>query len=234
MSAKNPKIKNLFILVFLTAAIACVPIGYKFHGILAVDSVGENQTAGTSEHQSEALTIETLEKYVAFMAGIAEMIIVVLLWKTVKDFSELAKVSRLQTQVRFRPWIGPSGNIHHVRDDSESNKKQYAISIKNFGEVPSAAVTAKSTFSDTLPNRDLLKSPNVDKFNLGPLLPNMEKKYWLFLDSALMEKTVQGTSELFIVIYFSYEFPGGRSGYGMISQFDRKSASFIHRDMWLD
>jgi hypothetical protein len=67
------------------------------------------------------VTVEALEKYIAVVAGIAEIIIVILLWKTVKDFAELAKVSKLQTQVRLRPWIGPSGNIQHVRDDSENS-----------------------------------------------------------------------------------------------------------------
>ena len=49
-----------------------------------------------------------------------------------------------------------------------------------------------------------------------------------------MENAEKGTSSVFIVIYFSYEFPGGKSGYGMISQYDRKSGGFIHKDMWLD
>ena len=230
---ENQKIRNLFILVFLAVAIAIIPISYKFHQILAQESIVENQNVGSSEHPS-AVTIETLEKYVAVVAGIAEIAIVFLLWRTVKDFAQLAKVSKLQTEVRFRPWIGPSGNIQPVRDDSEDKKKQYSISIKNFGEIPSTAVTAMSVCSETLPKRDLLKSPNVDKFNLGPLLPNMEKRYWIFIDSSLMENAEKGTSSVYIVIYFSYEFPGGKSGYGMISQYDRKSGGFIHRDMWLD
>ena len=229
----NQKIRNLFILVFLAVAIAIIPISYKFHQISAQESVVENQNIGSSEHPS-VVTIETLEKYVAVVAGIAEIAIVFLLWRTVKDFAQLAKVSKLQTEIRFRPWVGPSGNIRHVRDDTESNKKKYAIPIKNFGEVPSTAVTAMSTYSNTLPGRELLKSPNIDKFDLGPLLPNMEKNYWIFLDSALMEKAQQGTSDLFVVIYFSYKFHGGESGYGMTSQYDKKSGIFIHRDMWLD
>ena len=222
------------ILVFLTVAIAIAPIAYKFHVILSLNLSGQDQTDASAGHQPGPMTIDTVEKYVAFLAGIAEIAIVFLLWKTVKDFAELAKVSKLQTEVRFRPWIGPSGNIQHIRDDTESNKKQFAITIKNFGEVPSSTVTAMSICSDTLPKRDLLKSTKIVKFNLGPLLPNMEKRYWIFLESALMDKAEQRTSDLFVVIYFSYEVPGGKSGYGMISQYDRKSAGFIHRDMWLD
>src|SRR6476620_12757402 len=207
-AGKNQKARILFILVCLIAAAAIIPISFKFHIILAQDSAHENQTAGKDEGQS-AMTIESLEKYVAVVAGIAEIAIVFLLWKTVKDFAELAKVSKLQTEIRFRPWISPSGNIQPVRDDREDKKKQYAISIKNFGEIPSTAVTAMSVCSETLPKRDFLKSPNVDKFNLGPLLPNMEKRYWIFIDSSLMENAEKGTSSVFIVIYFSYEFPGG-------------------------
>lgn len=49
----------------------------------------------------------------------------------------------------------------------------------------------------------------VDKFTLGPLLPNMEKRYWLLLDSALMQKVKEGRGQLFTTVYFSYEFSGG-------------------------
>ena len=232
--ATKLKLTNLLILVFLAATIGIVPATLAFHRILAADSSGIDESTGTAENQSGAVTIETLEKYIAVVAGVAEIIIVFLLWKTVKDFAELAKVSKLQTEVRFRPWIGPSGNIQHVRDDSENKKKQYAISIKNFGEVPSTAVTAISVCSESLPRRESLKSPDAESFNLGPLLPNMEKRYWIFIDTALMENAEQGTSGLFVVIYFSYEFAGGKSAYGMISQYDRKSGVFIHKDMWLE
>lgn len=233
-AATKLKLTNLFILVFLATTIGIIPVALAFHGIFAAESSEVNQGTDTAENQSGALTIETLEKYIAVIAGIAEIIIVFLLWKTVKDFAELAKVSKLQTEVRFRPWVGPSGNIQHVRDDSENKKKQYAISIKNFGEVPSTAVTAISVCSESLPKRESLKSPDAERFNLGPLLPNMEKRYWIFIDSALMDNAEQGTSGLYVVIYFSYEFAGGKSAYGMISQYDRKSGVFIHRDMWLE
>ena len=72
------------------------------------------------------------------------------------------------------------------------------------------------------------------KFNLGPLLPNMEKRYWLLLHSALMQKVKEGRGQLFTTVYFSYEFSGGNAGYGMTSQFDTKTGTFIHKDMWVD
>jgi hypothetical protein len=77
-------------------------------------------------------------------------------------------------------------------------------------------------------------SGKFDKFTLGPLLPNMEKHYWLFLDSALLQKVKDDDSQLFTMMYISYEFSGGKEGYGMISQFDAKTGTFLHRDMWVD
>jgi hypothetical protein len=77
-------------------------------------------------------------------------------------------------------------------------------------------------------------SSKVEKFTLGPLLPNMEKHYWLAFDSTLIEKVMGGNSQLYTTVYFSYEFSGGKSGYGMISQFDTKTGTFLHKDMWVD
>jgi len=49
----------------------------------------------------------------------------VLLWKTVKDFAELAKVSKLQTEVRFRPWVGPNGGFQLLREDVQKKAVFY-------------------------------------------------------------------------------------------------------------
>ena len=62
----------------------------------------------------------------------------------------------------------------------------------------------------------------------------MEKHYWLFLDSALLQRVKDDNGQLFTMVYFSYEFSGGKAGYGMISQFDAKNGTFLHKDMWVD
>jgi hypothetical protein len=63
----------------------------------------------------------------------------------------------------------------------------------------------------------------------------MEKRYWLLLDSALMQKVKERRGQLFTTVYFSYEFSwGGKARYGMTSQFDTKTGTFIHEDMWVD
>jgi hypothetical protein len=67
---------------------------------------------------------------------------------------------------------------------SIDGKEQYAIAIKNFGEIAATNVVAMSTDGNEMPSsRDILISTSshpgskIDKFTLGPLLPNMEKRY---------------------------------------------------------
>jgi hypothetical protein len=66
---------------------------------------------------------------------------------------------------------------------------QYSIAIKNFDEIAATNVVAMSIKgSDMLSTRDILiissdYNNKVDKFTLGPLLPNMEKhiisSFWI-------------------------------------------------------
>ncbi len=165
-------------------------------------------------------------------ALLVETAIVVLLIKTVRDYAEVAKMSRIQTEQRFRPWIGPTSGIELLRTTEQQH--QFSVLIKNFGEIPATNVVAESAVRSELPNKDDLKKDGTNKFVLGPLLPNMEKKYWIFVDSEQVNKAKEGTSNLFTFIHFSYDYHGGKSGYGMISQFDPKSALFIHKEMWVD
>lgn len=81
-------------------------------------------------------------------------------------------------------------NYEYVR---EYDKKQYSITLKNFGEIPSAKVVARSTFSNSALTRDVLDKGDVHEFDLGPLLPNIEKRYWILINSDIIERTIQGT-----------------------------------------
>jgi hypothetical protein len=193
---------------------------------------GENQNSLAKNENP--LSLAVIKEYSEIFGVLLEAGVVVLLWKTVKDFAELAKVSKLQTEVRFRPWVGPSGGFELLRDDDD--KKQYSIAMKNFGEVPATNVVVSCIVSDTKPDKSnsMAQSNGNNQFHLGPLLPGMEKRYWIFLDKERYKKTMEGTSNVFIFLYFSYVFSGGKSGYGMISQLDSKTSNFIHREMWID
>jgi hypothetical protein len=172
---------------------------------------------------------------------IVETVIVVLLIKTVRDYAEVAKMSRLQVKQRFRPWIGPISGIEFLRENE--GRHQYVVTVKNFGEIPATGVTASSTSRTTLPTRDMLNRDkttndglreNIDSFMLGPLLPNMEKRYWIFINSDLIQKAKSESSPLYTFVYFSYEYEGGKSSYGMISEYNPKTSIFVHKDMWVE
>jgi hypothetical protein len=173
------------------------------------------------------------QQIVDIITGAATIAVVFLLWRTVQEMRETSKVSTVQLNLRFRPWVGPSSGIEFLR--TNDGKDQFAIRLKNFGESPATSVIAISAIKTELPTRDVLKaSDSITTFNLGPLLPNMEKRYWLFIDSDLMKKAKEGNGQIYIALYFSYEFIGGRSGYGLISHFDKQENMFVHRDMWVD
>ncbi|HEY7696456.1 MAG TPA: hypothetical protein VH797_10215 [Nitrososphaeraceae archaeon] len=216
---------SLFLLFFLSSMLVAIK---------SQEVSNENQAGDTHADNPSLLTV--INEYFEIIAVFLEMAVVVLLWKTVKDFAELAKVSKLQTEVRFRPWVGPSGGFEYLRDDND--KKQYSIAMKNFGEVPATNVIVTSTISEIKPDKksasDGSKQDTVSEFHIGPLLPGMEKRYWVFIENERYKKAVEGASNLFVFVYFSYFYSGGKSGYGMISQFDSKTNNFIHREMWID
>jgi hypothetical protein len=88
------------------------------------------QNGAADSHNTEnPLTLTVINEYFEIIAVFLEAGVVLLLWKTVKDFAELAKVSKLQTEVRFRPSLGPSGGFELLREDH--GKKQYSIAMKN-------------------------------------------------------------------------------------------------------
>jgi hypothetical protein len=184
------------------------------------------------------MVVEVTGEY-ALWLGLASVlvdaVIAVLLFKTVRDYAEVAKVSKLQAKHRFRPWVGPSGSIEFKGDSN--GKYQYVITIKNYGEIPSASVIGMSSSSLVMPHRDTIKNDkSLDTSVLGPLLPYMEKRYWVFVESELMEMARKQGKQIFMLVYFSYEISelSSKNGYGIISQLDPGTHNFIHKDMWVD
>jgi uncharacterized repeat protein (TIGR01451 family) len=197
----------------------------------------ENATNASNENNENPYSIVVIKDYFEIAGVFLDIGIILLLWKTVKDFAELAKVSKLQTEVRFRPWVGPNGGFELLREDDK--KKQYSITMKNFGEVPASNVIVTCTITDSMPDKLSFlnlnnSSENKNQFQLGPLLPGIEKRYWVFIDNEKYRNAIEGTSNIFIFIYFLYLFSGGKSGYGMISQLDTKTNNFVHKEMWID
>lgn len=179
------------------------------------------------------MDLTTIEQLSSIGTAIGTVALVFLFWKTIKQLEETVKLSKLQAVHRFRPWVGPLNSIELI--STSQGREQFSITLKNYGEIPASNVLAMYMMKNEVMTRDTLKnSKGVDSFNLGPLLPNMEKRYWFFIDSDLIQKTKDGSAQIFISLYFSYEHPGGKSGYGMVSQFEPKMNGFVHKDMWFD
>ena len=104
----------------------------------------------------------------------------------------------------------------------------------NNGEIPAQSVKAYCKIDTKQMNRDVFKTDPGKTFDLGPLLPNMEKHYWIFVDTELVKKAKAGTEKIFSALYFEYPVSGGLSGYGMISEYLPKSDGFLHKDMWVE
>ena len=176
--------------------------------------------------------LAVLETVGVLGTAVATIALVLLLYKTVKQLEATVSLSRVQTEYRFRPWVGPLNAIHtiSIKDD----KHQYDCTIKNYGEIPAQYVKAYCKIDTKLMSRDVFKSEPGQAFNLGPLLPNMEKHYWIFIDSNLIQKAKEEKEKIFSALYFEYPISGGKSGYGMISEYNPKTDGFEHKDMWVD
>jgi uncharacterized repeat protein (TIGR01451 family) len=117
----------------------------------AISIRAENATVASNESTENPYSILVVKDYFEIAGVFLDVGVILLLWKTVKDFAELAKVSKLQTEVRFRPWVGPNGGFELLREDGQ--KKQYSITMKNFGEVPASNVIVTCTITDSMPDK---------------------------------------------------------------------------------
>ena len=176
--------------------------------------------------------LAVIQTFAVLGTAAATIALVIVLYRTVKQFEATVSLSKIQTDYRFRPWIGPLNAIKAMPPKGNSN--QYDCTIKNYGEIPAQYVMAYCKIDTKLMDRDIFKSNPGETFNLGPLLPNMEKHYWIFIDSELIKKAKEGTEKIFSALYFEYPVAGGKSGYGMISEYDPQNDGFIHKDMWVE
>ncbi|TRZ69708.1 MAG: hypothetical protein D4R96_02805 [Nitrosopumilaceae archaeon] len=167
-----------------------------------------------------------------WLTGIGTIVLAIALVRTFRHLEASTRVSKIETEYRLRPWIGPTTGIQRM-DNSINGNLQFSITIKNFGDLPASHVKAKSIVSITSLTKESLKQP-LSEFNLGPLLPHMEKSYWFFITPDMWEKISNGTESLYVAIYFEYPSLTGSNGYGSISEYNKNNQTFVHTEMWID
>jgi len=61
----------------------------------------------------------------------------------------------------------------------------------------------------------------------------MEKRFWFDIDNQTIKKTKETNTKIFVGITIEYPLVVGNSEYGMISEVDPETLSFVHKDMWV-
>ncbi len=179
------------------------------------------------------ITIELWVAVAHWLTGVGTVVLAIALIKTFKHMEVVTKMSAIETEYRLRPWIGPTGTIKKM-EKSISDDCQFDVTIKNYGEIPASAVTAKFVKSSEPLTRESFQSNNVESYDLGPVMPTMEKHYWFFIDSEMWKKADSGSVSLYTGLYFEYNHGVKKSGYGMLSEYNSTTKNFVHKDMWID
>lgn len=185
----------------------------------------------------ESETLSLIATMGHLMTGIGTVILVILIVKTLKHMEIATRFTEVQTNYKFRPWIGPVSMIKEI--DGDEKNTRFEILLKNFGDLPAASVNVIALINESMISREQITNNNTDSmnahvFNIGPMLPNMEKRYWLYVNNEVIQKAINSKKIIHTAMYFSYENLNIRNGYGMISELDPQTKNFVHKDMWVD
>ena len=192
------------------------------------------ETLETIYHVEETeYNIEIVVGIAHWATGIGTVVLAIALIRTFKHMEAVTKMTSIETEYRLRPWIGPTGPIKKM-EKSISDDSQFDITIKNYGELPASAVTAKFVKSTEPLSRESFQSNDVRYYDLGPVMPTMEKHYWFFIDTETWKKADSGIEPLYTGLYFEYNHAGKKSGYGMLSEYNSTTKNFVHKDMWIE
>jgi len=192
------------------------------------------ETLETIDHVEETeYDVEIIVGIAHWATGIGTVVLAVALIKTFKHMTAVTKMTSIETEYRLRPWIAPTGPIKKM-EKSISDDCQFDITIKNYGELPASAVTAKFVKSTEPLTRESFQSNDVNSYDLGPVMPTMEKHYWFFIDTETWKKADSGSESLHIGLYFEYNHAGKKSSYGMLSKYNSTTKNFVHKDMWIE
>ena len=148
----------------------------------------EHSTGHTAE---DVYNLEILVGIAHWATGIGTIVLAVALIRTFKHMEVVTEMTSIETEYRLRPWIGPTGPITKM-DKSISDDCQFDITIKNYGEIPAQGVTAKFVKNNEPLSKKSFQSSDVASFNLGPVMPTMEKHYWFFINSDEWKKADSG------------------------------------------
>jgi hypothetical protein len=204
-------------------------VGFSY----SLEIFAQEHTSTESVDHSAEYYLEMVIGIAHWLTGVGTIVLAVALIRTFKHMEVITKMTSIETEYRLRPWIGPTGPIKKM-EKSISDDCQFDVTIKNYGEIPASAVTAKFVKSSEPLTHESFQSNNVESYDLGPVMPTMEKHYWFFIDSEMWKKADSGLEPLYTGLYFEYNHGVKKSGYGMLSEYNSTTKNFVHKDMWID
>jgi len=147
------------------------------------------------------------------------------------------EISQLKTTYKLSkfsssPSIGAINNT--IFGTISNNKEKFIIKLKNFGELPAKAVTAYFTTQNKILTKETLHSSKENELDLGPILPNMEKSYWFYIDSDVMKNARNNEEQIYVCLSISYESLDGKYRYGIVYKYDSHKNGFVKTEMWED
>ncbi|MEK0330670.1 MAG: hypothetical protein QQN65_05405 [Nitrosopumilus sp.] len=193
----------------------------------------ETPSSETMDHTEMQISIELWVGVAHWLTGVGTVVLAIALIRTFHHMQAITKMTSIETEYRLRPWIAPTGPIKKM-EKSISDDCQFDVTIKNYGELAANSVTAKFVKSTKPLTRESFQSNDVASYDLGPVMPTMEKHYWFLIDSETWKKTDSGLQPLYTGLYFEYTHAEKKSGYGMLSEYNSATKNFIHKDMWID
>ena len=192
----------------------------------------EITSAETIDHEAE-MNLEMIVGVAHWLTGVGTVVLAIALIRTFHHMRIVTEMTSIETEYRLRPWIAPTGPIKKM-EKSISDDCQFDVTIKNYGELAANSVTAKFVKSTKPLTRESFQSSNVASYDLGPVMPTMEKHYWFFIDSETWKKADAGSESLYTGLYFEYTHAKKKSGYGMLSEYNSTAKNFVHKEMWID
>jgi len=142
------------------------------------------------------------------------------------------KIYHKMEKLSITPSIGAINNT--LFGTKLNNKEKFIIKLKNFGETPAKTVTVYFTLQNKTPTKEKLYDNKENDLDLGPMLPFMEKSYWFYVDSDVMQKLRKNEEQIYACLFISYESEGGKYQYGIVYKYDSHEDGFVKTEMWED
>lgn len=166
------------------------------------------------------LSIEEIGFWVNVGAGIATVVLVVIVWFQTKQ-------TQHQLNSTLRPWIGVKDRVRF------ENPLTLMLTYTNYGQIPPQNIGARWVLSDReITKDDIVNSGNAQTLDLGTIMPNMLKELRAGITEEQYNSAMHG-GQFHVGYVMNYEYAKNKKGeYGVIYYFDVGAGIFLIKKEW--